>query len=72
MRALAAGLFAVHAPGGATVALAQSPAPQEPGVVAARLQEDRALERYVDPAAGVTVEQAVRYALEHNGELLAV
>ncbi len=72
LRALAAGLFAVHAPGGATVALAQSPAPQEPGVVAARLQEDRALERYVDPAAGMTAEQAVAYALEHNGELLAV
>src|ERR1700737_1970403 len=26
---------------------------------------------YADPQAGVTVDQAVAYALEHNGELLA-
>ncbi|HEV8054588.1 MAG TPA: TolC family protein, partial [Candidatus Limnocylindrales bacterium] len=45
---------------------------QEAGVVAAMLQEDSALERYVDTAKGLTVEQAVQYALEHNGELLAV
>jgi cobalt-zinc-cadmium efflux system outer membrane protein len=44
---------------------------QEAGVVAALLQEDRALERYVDTTAGLTVEQAVQRALEHNGELLA-
>ena len=58
---------------GASVARAQaSPPPQEEtGVVAALLQEDKALERYVDTAAGLTVEQAVQYALEHNGELLA-
>lgn len=55
-----------------SVARAQSPAPHEPGVVAALLQEDRALERYVDAAGGLDVEQAVRYALERNGELLAV
>jgi cobalt-zinc-cadmium efflux system outer membrane protein len=45
---------------------------QEPGVVTAVLQDDTALARYVDMSAGLTVEQAVRYALEHNGELLAI
>src|SRR5260370_16362409 len=30
-----------------------------------------AVERYADPEAGLTVDQAVAYALEHNGELLA-
>src|SRR5712691_7581073 len=30
-----------------------------------------AVEKYADPQAGVTVDQAVAYALEHNGELLA-
>src|ERR1700730_6358510 len=30
-----------------------------------------AVARYVDPQAGLTVDQAVAYALEHNGELLA-
>jgi outer membrane protein, heavy metal efflux system len=68
----AAGLAAILSLQGAPVVLAQSSATQEPGVVAALLQEDRALERYVDAAAGLTVEEAVRYALEHNGELLAV
>jgi len=29
------------------------------------------LTRYFDPQAGITVDQAVTYALEHNGELLA-
>ena len=67
----AAGLAAILSMQGASVVLAQSSATQEPGVVAALLQEDRALERYVDAAAGLTVEEAVRYALEHNGELLA-
>jgi outer membrane protein, heavy metal efflux system len=28
--------------------------------------------KYADPQAGLTVEEAVAYALEHNGELLAV
>ena len=65
------GLVAVQAQQGASVALAQAAA-QDAGVVAARLQEDKALERYVDSASGMTVEQAVRYALENNGELLAV
>ena len=45
---------------------------QEAGLVQGLLNEDRALERYVDPKAGLTVEQAVQYALEHNGELIAV
>ncbi|HEU4596197.1 MAG TPA: hypothetical protein VFS10_13745, partial [Pyrinomonadaceae bacterium] len=62
----AAGLAAILSMQGASVVLAQSSATQEPGVVAALLQEDRALERYVDTAAGLTVEEAVRYALEHN------
>jgi hypothetical protein len=30
-----------------------------------------AVARYADQQAGVTVDQAVAYALEHNGELLA-
>jgi cobalt-zinc-cadmium efflux system outer membrane protein len=30
-----------------------------------------AVARYADPQAGLTVDQAVAYALEHNGELLA-
>src|SRR6266478_9373191 len=30
-----------------------------------------AVARYADPQAGLTVDQAVVYALEHNGELLA-
>jgi len=30
-----------------------------------------AVARYADPQAGVTVDQAVSFALEHNGELLA-
>ena len=30
-----------------------------------------AVARYVDPQSGMTVDQAVTYALEHNGELLA-
>jgi len=68
-----AGLITVTALQGASVAFAQGLVPPaESGVVAAMLQEDRALERYVDTAAGLTVEQAVQFALEHNGELLAV
>ena len=69
---VASALAALLSLQGAPAALAQSLAAQETGVVAALLQEDRALERYVDTAAGLTVEEAVRYALEHNGELLAV
>jgi cobalt-zinc-cadmium efflux system outer membrane protein len=30
-----------------------------------------AVERYADPQTGLTVDEAVAYALEHNGELLA-
>src|ERR1700716_3726451 len=29
------------------------------------------LTKYFDPQAGITVDQAVTYALEHNGDLLA-
>ena len=67
---LLSALFVAPA-GVAPRALAQSPGAQDAGVVAALLQENRALERYFDEAAGVTVGQAVEYALEHNGELLA-
>lgn len=63
---------AVAATAAAPTARAQSPAAAEAGVVAALVQEDRALARYVDEAAGVTVEDAVRRALEQNGELLAL
>jgi cobalt-zinc-cadmium efflux system outer membrane protein len=35
------------------------------------LVANSAVARYADPQAGVTVDQAVAYALEHNGELLA-
>lgn len=70
--ALAVFLVAVQSLQGVPVARAQANESREAGVVAVLLQEDRALERYVDTAAGLTVEQAVAYALEHNGELLAV
>jgi len=63
------GALLLNAPPGAS---AQASGPQEAGMVAALLQEDRALERYLDPAAGLTVEQAVSLALERNGELLAL
>ncbi len=35
------------------------------------LSPNSSLAKYFDPQAGITVEQAVAYALEHNGELLA-
>jgi cobalt-zinc-cadmium efflux system outer membrane protein len=35
------------------------------------LPANSTLTRYFDPQAGITVDQAVTYALEHNGELLA-
>src|SRR5437016_287136 len=38
---------------------------------ATRLQQDQSLSRYVDQANGMTVDEAVAYALAHNGELLA-
>jgi cobalt-zinc-cadmium efflux system outer membrane protein len=34
------------------------------------LPPNSSLAKYFDPQAGITVEQAVAYALEHNGELL--
>ena len=63
---------AVPAASGARVAHAQTSVAQESGVVAALLQEDAALARYLDTVAGLTVERAVEYALEHHGEILAV
>ena len=33
--------------------------------------ESASLARYVDPKSGITVDEAVAYALDHNGELLA-
>ena len=35
------------------------------------LAPSSAVARYADPQAGMTVDQAVAYALEHNGDLLA-
>lgn len=35
------------------------------------LSSEAALTKYFDPQTGITVDQAVTYALEHNGELLA-
>jgi cobalt-zinc-cadmium efflux system outer membrane protein len=35
------------------------------------LPSNSSLTKYFDPQTGITVEQAVAYALEHNGELLA-
>ncbi len=35
------------------------------------LPPNSSLTKYFDPQTGITVEQAVAYALEHNGELLA-
>jgi cobalt-zinc-cadmium efflux system outer membrane protein len=35
------------------------------------LPPSSAVARYADPQAGLTIDQAVAYALEHNGELLA-
>lgn len=59
-------LVALHILQGARVGLAQDnnarPARQEPNT---------SLSRYVDPTGGMTAEEAVAYALAHNGELLA-
>ena len=59
---------------GDVAALAQSiTSASETGFSEARvdLVPASAVARYADPQAGLTVEQAVAYALEHNGELLA-
>jgi len=40
-------------------------------VVKTSLAPTSAVARYADPQTGLTVDQAVAYALEHNGELLA-
>jgi cobalt-zinc-cadmium efflux system outer membrane protein len=61
---------------GAAGVFAQSlPTAPESNVFVARvnfpLVPSSAVARYADPQAGVTVDQAVSYALEHNGELLA-
>jgi cobalt-zinc-cadmium efflux system outer membrane protein len=62
---------------GASAALAQSSQPDSekrlPAIKASlSLSPNSSLAQYFDPQAGVTVDQAVAYALEHNGELLAV
>src|SRR5205085_3273633 len=61
---------------GASAALAQSSAPDSDkriAVINANLAEPpiSSLTKYSDPQTGLTVDQAVTYALEHNGELLA-
>src|SRR6266566_1908612 len=61
---------------GALAVLAQSPVPDSDKQIAlinARLSlpSISSLAKYFDPQAGLTVDEAVAYALEHNGELLA-
>lgn len=60
---------------GAAAVLAQSltSGPESSFTVAASapLVPGSAADKYADPQAGLTVDQAVAYALEHNGELLA-
>lgn len=63
---------------GAQSALAQTntPVPEIQGATTTvqqnqPLQRDTARVRYVDETAGMTVDEAVRYALAHHGELLA-
>ena len=48
------------------------PAESSPSLnVSLSLVPTAAVAKYVDPQTGLTVDQAVAYALEHNGELLA-
>src|SRR6266566_2648037 len=61
---------------GAFAVLAQSTVPDSDKQVALvnasrSLPPISSLTKYFDPQAGITVDQAVAYALEHNGELLA-
>src|SRR5258705_1013252 len=61
---------------GALPVLAQSPVPESDKQIAlinASLFSPpvSSLTKYFDPELGITVDQAVAYALEHNGELLA-
>ena len=60
---------------GATAVLAQSiaSAPESSFSVAANLSlvPSSAVAKYADPQAGLTVDEAVAYALAHNGDLLA-
>jgi cobalt-zinc-cadmium efflux system outer membrane protein len=61
---------------GASAVLAQSSAPDSEtrlSVISTSLSlpANSSLTKYFDPQMGLTVEQAVAYALEHNGELLA-
>ena len=61
---------------GALAVLAQSPVPDSDKQIALinsslSLPPISSLAKYSDPQTGVTVDQAVTYALDHNGELLA-
>src|SRR6267378_1094824 len=61
---------------GASAVLAQSSAQDSEtrlSVIKASLSlpSNSSLTKYFDPQTGITVDQAVTYALEHNGELLA-
>jgi cobalt-zinc-cadmium efflux system outer membrane protein len=61
---------------GASAILAQSPVPDSDKQIALinaslSLPPISSLAKYSDPQTGVTVDQAVAYGLEHNGELLA-
>ena len=77
LRVSMAGVFALaQIVAGAAVVFGQSitSAPESNLSVASMnlwLVPGSAVARYADPQAGLTVEQAVAYALEHNGELLA-
>jgi cobalt-zinc-cadmium efflux system outer membrane protein len=56
----------------ASVAAAQSvSAPSEPERAFANAEQGSAYARLIDPERGMTVDDLVRYALEHNGELEA-
>jgi len=61
---------------GALAVLAQSPVPESDKQIALinaslSLPSNSSLTKYFDPQTGITVDQAVTYSLEHNGELLA-
>src|SRR5258705_11041948 len=59
---------------GTPAVLAQSSASDSEtrlSVINASLPSNSSLTKYFDPQTGITVDQAVTYALEHNGELLA-
>ncbi|MBA3442843.1 MAG: TolC family protein [Pyrinomonadaceae bacterium] len=73
MIALVAAQFALATPSGSTQTVILSTPAQGVTKAAAKPPQDEPLSlmRYVDPANGMTADNAVAYALAHNGELLA-